>query len=124
MSAVCSKHDHRNLGIIILFWVGFFTIQLIAVELQRDEAAAASAILFKRSKATADIQRAIEKPDEAGDPEAVVNAKVDEETISAEKQNEIAQNTIVKPKEVLTWRHVNYDIPVKCVHFTLAQAPQ
>lgn len=95
------------------FWAGFLAIQTIASEIQRDEAAAAAVVLFRKSKETKDIQKSVEKPDVAGDPEAVVTEKANMDTLTEEQKSKAAGNAIVQPKEVLTWRHVCYDIPVK-----------
>lgn len=114
------KWDHlwRNLGILFLYWIAFLAIQLISTELQRDEAAAASAVLFRRSKETKNIQKAAEKPDVAGDPEALLKETAQSDAVSNEdEQADMAAEVMTKPKEVLTWRNVNYTIPVKYVPF-------
>jgi ATP-binding cassette subfamily G (WHITE) protein 2 (SNQ2) len=110
------SHLWRNFGILLVFWAGFFTIQTIATEYQKDEAAAAAVVLFKRGKAPKELANAIEtsRPDdeEVGKAEQVTGAK----EVSEDEQEAAAEDTIVKPKEILTWRNVSYDIKVKDGH--------
>lgn len=113
------SHVWRNFGIILGFWVFFVVVQVIATDRQKDVAAAASVTLFKRGEAPdhladqigktapGDVEAAAGSDDHAAEPAQEVQEQQDEQ------MDEAAEAILVRPKDVFTWRHVNYDIKVK-----------
>ncbi|GAA97325.1 uncharacterized protein L969DRAFT_87260 [Mixia osmundae IAM 14324] len=109
------SHVWRNFGIILGFYFGFLAIQLIGTEFQRDEAAAAAVVLFKRSNAPKAIEEQVNATGKAIDLEKS-NSETTEvpSTAEADKQADAAaEDIIAKPTAVFTWRNLHYDVAVK-----------
>ena len=113
------SNTHRNIGIVIGFWVFFIICYMIGSEFQTDPAASGGVMIFKRGSVRRDELTEAEK--EAQNPG--VDFQHNQPTGTDEKHPQQAavaaapeheQHGILQVSdEVFSWEHVNYDVMIK-----------
>ncbi|KAK9477636.1 ABC-2 type transporter-domain-containing protein [Lipomyces japonicus] len=105
-------HLWRNFGIIIAFWIFFTALYAFFSEVLRPVSGGGDVLLFKRTKATKAL--IAKKTNHAKNSDA--NAAGLEKQITDDRTQTQSIDGIedaVKSKEVFSWQHVDYVIPVK-----------
>ncbi|KAI0043049.1 hypothetical protein FA95DRAFT_1631947 [Auriscalpium vulgare] len=112
------SHLWRNFGIIIAFGIGFVAILLLFTEYNMKVAGESSVTLFKRGSTAYVLKEAEEKADSSKP------GSIDEEKGRAPsrgtaagsgsdgKEEEAALADAPAMKDVFTWQHLQYDVPV------------
>ncbi|TFY79980.1 hypothetical protein EWM64_g4032 [Hericium alpestre] len=102
------KHSHlwRNFGILIAFLTVFFIVLFVSSELNTSVAGSTTAMLFKRGAKVAGLEEPSSGDEEKGPRDSdVTGPTVRSKTVSASKEK-------TAMKDVFTWRHLNYTVPV------------
>ncbi|KAI0318674.1 ABC-2 type transporter-domain-containing protein [Amylostereum chailletii] len=104
----------KNFGIIVAFGVAFVAILLTFTELNTSSTTDSSAMLFKRGSRAAVLEGAQEetagKDDEEKAPPKTPTSPVPGRGAAAEDEAALAQTEAMR--DVFTWRHLQYDVPV------------
>lgn len=99
------SHKWRNLGILIVFMVGFCAIYLTATEYITAKKSKGEVLLFRRGHAPAHIMKKDRDDEEAGP----ITRKLTSNTVDA--------SAIIKRQTaIFSWRDVCYDIKIKSEH--------
>ncbi|KAK9456593.1 ABC-2 type transporter-domain-containing protein [Dipodascopsis uninucleata] len=111
------RHLWRNFGIMIGFWMFFVFIYVCAAQFLRPTTGGGDVLLFKRTKESAKaMKKAAENKSSSSSNKnegAIVQNEMSKMT---ENKNETAVSELqqsIKSKQIFSWQHVNYVIPVK-----------
>ncbi|KAL4895842.1 ABC-2 type transporter-domain-containing protein [Aspergillus ambiguus] len=96
------SHIWRNLGIVIAFMIFFNCLYLIATELNTGNKSKAEALVFRPSHVPASFEVRDQELEEGKEPLA-----------RPELQDFTEEIHLPRQKDILSWKAVNYDIPVK-----------
>ena len=100
---------HRNVGIIIGFWIFFLILYMIGSEFQTDPAASGGVMVFKRGT----ISRSeLEEAEARAESAIPVDSTVDSETLD-KQQSEKFKGMLDVSDETFSWEHVNFDVMIK-----------
>ncbi|KAF9890684.1 hypothetical protein FE257_005550 [Aspergillus nanangensis] len=93
-------HIWRNYGILAAFMVFFTCLYLITTEMRKGSVSKAETLLFRPGHAPAYLNRDVESPDQ---PAARPGDQVGQQAATLH---------LPKQTDILSWKEVNYDIPV------------
>lgn len=108
------SHLWRNFGIIICWLIFFVVLTMVGMELQKPNKGGSSVTIFKKGQVPKVVDDALKNKTNSVDEETGYRGQDGvnntEDGFGGEEKDvgEIARNTAI-----FTWRHVNYDIPVK-----------
>lgn len=97
-------HIWRNLGIVVVFWIFFLALYLIATELNSSTSSSAEVLLFQRGHGSTHSQQATENSGSGG--------IIPPDTVWSNSQPQDIK-AVGPPKSIFSWRDVVFDIKIK-----------
>jgi ATP-binding cassette subfamily G (WHITE) protein 2 (SNQ2) len=109
------SHLWRNFGILIVFWVFFSFTYAVATELQKPAGGQGEFLIFKKGRAPAPIQTALEGKhveDLESGSEGAQNLTEELEVLRVHTTR-MGLALLAQSKDIFTWQDVCYDVTVK-----------
>ena len=110
---------HRNIGIVIGFWIFFIILYMVGSEFQTDPSATGGVMIFKRGSVKREqleqAESAAQNPGVSDGIEEKQQAEVEQQQNqeAPEDPDEHGHGILKVSDEVFSWEHVNYDVMIK-----------
>ncbi|WFC95973.1 hypothetical protein MBRA1_002629 [Malassezia brasiliensis] len=110
---------HRNIGIVIGFWIFFIILYMVGSEFQTDPSATGGVMIFKRGSVK---REQLEQAEDAAQNPGVSDGIEEKQQQEVEQQQdqeapanaeEQGQGILKVSDEIFSWEHVNYDVMIK-----------
>lgn len=104
------SHEWRNLGIVMAFYIFFASTYLVITELNSATSSTAEFLVFRRGHVPAYMHQG----PVGDDSDLIIQTPVSQQAAeSDERQLPGALNVIPEQHDIVTWKNVCYDIPVR-----------
>jgi ABC-type Mn2+/Zn2+ transport system ATPase subunit len=103
------SHLWRNLGIIVVFWIGFVIACALATEFNPPAPPKGEILVFRKGHEPEHVKKALA----SGKPVDDLEPGRDAEVLTATETNLSGFRGLAKSKDVFTWVNVNYDIALR-----------
>jgi len=103
------SHLWRNVGIMLVFWIGFVIACAVATEFNPPARSKGEFLVFRKGHEPEHVKKALA----SGKPVDDLEPGRDAEVLTATQTNLSEFRGLVKSKDIFTWEHINYDITLR-----------